>query len=91
MSTEYVQQLEIDRLEGVIADALARASDVDGAHHKQWIIDQMVRILAGEDYEKWVKDYRSCGYQHCMRHEDGDDEWTDDCDAGYSWDEGIAP
>ncbi len=30
---------------------------VDGAHHKAWVIDQMVRALTGDDYERWVSDY----------------------------------
>lgn len=25
---------------------------IDGAHHKQWVLDQVVRILS-EDYEVW--------------------------------------
>jgi hypothetical protein len=73
-----------------IKAALDRASNIDGAHHKQWIIDQMVRILAGDGYEEWVKQYESCGYSECSRHEDGDDEDLY-CDGGYSWDKGIAP
>lgn len=31
---------------------------VDGGHHKQWLIDQLVRVLA-PDYEQWVKDYEN--------------------------------
>jgi hypothetical protein len=28
---------------------------IDGAHHKQWVIDQMLRKLLGdEDYSEWV-------------------------------------
>jgi hypothetical protein len=27
---------------------------VDGAHHKTWVIDQMVRVLLGEAYDMWV-------------------------------------
>lgn len=26
----------------------------DGGHHKQWVIDQMVRALCGDRYKKWV-------------------------------------
>jgi hypothetical protein len=26
---------------------------IDGAHHKQWVLDQVVRILA-PDYNEWV-------------------------------------
>lgn len=47
----------------------------DGAHHKDWCIDQMVRILAGDDYDKIVAE--ACAG------EDGLQTWT--------WDCGIAP
>jgi hypothetical protein len=47
----------------------------DGAHHKMWAIDQMVRILTGDGYDAWVKDY-------CAG-EDGP--------STYEWDTGIAP
>jgi len=74
-----------------IEEALEKASNVDGAHHKQWIIDQMVRALTGDDYEEWVRQYESCGSPDCSLHHGGDAEDTDDCDEGYFWDEGIAP
>lgn len=34
---------------------------IDGGHHKQWVIDQMVRALCGtdEDYQKWVRNWES--------------------------------
>ena len=47
----------------------------DGSHHKAWVIDQMVRILAGNDYEQIIKD--AC---------DGEDGPNT-----YEWDTGIAP
>jgi phosphatidylserine/phosphatidylglycerophosphate/cardiolipin synthase-like enzyme len=47
----------------------------DGGHHKMWVIDQVVRILAGNDYKRWVADSKMG--------EDGPDT--------YGWDEGIAP
>lgn len=34
---------------------------IDGAHHKTWVIDQMVRALLGSDYEEWVKKYEDGG------------------------------
>lgn len=46
-----------------------------GDHHKAWVIDQMVRILAGENYESIVAQAKDG--------EDGPDT--------YDWDEGIAP
>lgn len=47
----------------------------DGAHHKDWVIDQMVRELTGKQYRRWVR--RACAG------EDGPDT--------YEWNEGIAP
>ncbi len=49
---------------------------IDGDHHKTWVIDQMVRALTGKQYKKIVEAY--------CRVEDN----PDDC---YTWDEGIAP
>ncbi len=48
---------------------------IDGAHHKDWVIDQMVRALAGEQYEDIVKE--ACDG------EEGPDT--------YEWNIGIAP
>lgn len=39
---------------------------IDGDHHKMWVIDQMVRALLGEKYEQWVKTYET---------PDGEDYW----------------
>lgn len=47
----------------------------DGAHHKMWVIDQMVRTLAGSRYDDIVADAKAG--------EDGPET--------YEWDEGIAP
>jgi hypothetical protein len=41
-----------------IEDALAVAfenGNVEGEHHKQWVIDQMVRALLGPEYSVWVE------------------------------------
>lgn len=56
-------------------DIAHRFGQVDEGHHKAWVIDQMVRELLGEDYEPWVRDYKSG--------EDGPET--------YSWETGIAP
>jgi len=61
-----------------ILGAITIAEDyggIDGGHHKTWVIDQMVRILLGEKYETFVKEY-------C----DGEDGPNT-----YEWEEGIAP
>lgn len=48
---------------------------IDGSHHKTWVIDQMVRVLAGKDYERIVAD--ACSG------EEGPNT--------YEWELGIAP
>ena len=49
---------------------------IDGNHHKMWVIDQMVRALCGSDkeYSDWINSYET---------PDGEDYW--------GWDIGIAP
>ena len=48
---------------------------IDGDHHKDWVIDQMIRKLAGSEYDNIVAE--SCAG------EDGPNT--------YSWNCGIAP
>lgn len=31
---------------------------IDGSHHKQWLLDQLVRVLV-DDYEKWVTEWQA--------------------------------
>lgn len=49
---------------------------IDGDHHKAWVIDRVVRALTGDDYAAWVADY------------EGDPE---DYENYFQWDEGICP
>lgn len=58
-------------------DIAFKYGDTDGAHHKTWVIDQMVRrLLADPDaYAQWVAEHN--------KGEDGPDT--------YEWDKGIAP
>lgn len=56
-------------------DLAVRYGGIGGDHHKAWVIDQMVRKLAGDDYSAVVADARSG--------EDGPET--------YDWDCGIAP
>ena len=58
-----------------IALEYAEYGSFDGADHRMWVIDQMVRALTGDEYEKWRRDYEAGEY--------GPDT--------YYWDEGIAP
>ena len=56
-------------------EVLIQYGQIDGAHHKNWVIDQAVRALAGPYYEELITAYKNG--------EDGPDT--------YEWDEGIAP
>lgn len=69
----------MDDFTGAINKALQLASDygqVDGGHHKMWVIDQMVRALLGVEYDQWVEAYK---------------EFDEEGEPRYFWDEGIAP
>lgn len=37
-------------------DLIKQCGGIDGAHHKQWLLDQVVRILSS-NYDLWVADY----------------------------------
>ena len=50
-------------------------SDVDGDHHKAWVIDQIARAPLGDGYEPWLAAYRAGA--------DGPET--------YAWDIGVAP
>lgn len=61
-----------------IKEAIAIGFDYggyDGAHHKAWTIDQMLRVLLGDKYDKFVAEY-----------ENGEDG-----PKTFEWDCGIAP
>jgi len=66
-----------DRAIAIALDLADRYGGIDGAHHKQWVIDQIVRTLTmtPEAYQKWVADHRA----------------GDDGPETYDWEEGIAP
>lgn len=78
--TQYIEHLEqqCKKQKEVIDKALDIAykyGQTDGGHHKMWVIDQMVRTLLKDDYDKFVKEY----------------EKPDKNDDYYEWDTGIAP
>jgi hypothetical protein len=61
-------------------DIAMRSGGVDSAHHKAWVIDQMIRALLG--YDEDTKHYDAFIKEH-NNGEDGPDT--------YEWDVGIAP
>lgn len=58
-------------------DVIERYGGNDGGHHKQWVLDQVVRELLGDRdrYAGWVQAYES----------------GDDGPKTYIWETGIAP
>jgi hypothetical protein len=65
---------EKERIQKAI-EMIVQYGGIDGSHHKDWVLDQTVRILAGDKYEKIVEE--ACAG------EDGPNT--------YEWDCGIAP
>ena len=59
-----------------VLELIFQYGQIDGDHHKTWVIDQIVRILTGEKYNEFVKEYET-------DEETGEKEWT--------WENGIAP
>jgi hypothetical protein len=79
---------------------IERYGQIDGAHHKLWVLDQVARILKGTpivvEVAKWdngVEEYRistgdqSKEYAIWVNEMIGDD----DGEPEYTYDEGIAP
>lgn len=70
-----------DNAENQLADVAAiilAYGGIDGAHHKAWVLDQIIRRLTNDKYEEFVKFARG----------DFDKEYGD---YEYEWDTGIAP
>lgn len=76
-NTEVVHESEADLLSRVQAalKMITRYGGVDGGHHKQWLLDYVVRLLTGDGYEAWVKDF--CAGEEGPK--------------TYEWNEGVAP
>lgn len=59
-----------------------KGGNPDEAHHKQYIIDQMIRALTGCDEDNETEEYKEW-VGHFEDGEDGPNTWE--------WDTGIAP
>lgn len=65
---------DVDKIAAAI-DLAIRYGQIDGDHHKTWVIDQMVRVLSWPHYDEIVAE--AC---------DGEDG-----PGTYSWEVGIPP
>ncbi len=87
-----------ERIRKALAIAVAYGSN-DGAHHKDWTIDQMVRALTGCPMaEESATDYRGSPYVYLAQGESEEyQRLVADARSGadgpntYSWETGIAP
>lgn len=52
-------------------DLIIKYGGIDGEHHKNWVLDQVMRVLAGDQYAKMVA-------EACVG-EDGPNTYTWDC------------
>jgi hypothetical protein len=41
-------------------EIIVQYGDIEGSHHKQWVLDQVVRTLCRteEVYEKWLQNFK---------------------------------
>ncbi len=67
----------LERRAAAAVDLVLRYGGVDGKHHQDWLQDQVVRLLMGEEYEDFV--------DFARRGEDGSSEYA------YEWETGVAP
>ena len=70
----YPKTLPEEKIERAI-EMIVQYGGIGGEHHKAWTIDQVLKILSGDRYERIIKEY--------MDGEDGP--------CTYTWDVGIAP
>lgn len=63
-----------------IKTILESYSQIDGSHHKAWCLDQIARIVYGEEYQDFVHNYEYI-----------DDDGVEHDEPIYEWDCGIAP
>jgi hypothetical protein len=73
-----------------------RYAQIDGAHHKLWVLDQVQRILCGTkvvvseaSWDNGHKEYRYKLHEPSKEYLDWVEEYEDD--GEYEWDTGINP
>lgn len=50
-----------------VLDLIVDYGSIDGAHHKQWVLDQIIRVIIGVNYEAFIEAY--------MRNDEGNVAW----------------
>lgn len=98
IEAEIVEQSQPDGhpLQVKISNAMMVADiygAIDGAHHKAWVLDQVIRALTGCKFE--IVNGRALDIKE-VDHDNPSEEYkawiAARCEGGdYEWDEGIAP
>jgi hypothetical protein len=76
---KWTEHFEITKREAEVIDIVWQWGGIDGAHHKDWCLDQIARVLCGDKY----KDFVTFAKTGAVGNFDGPEE--------YDYDEGIAP
>jgi len=50
--------MEGDRVQKAV-ELILRYGMIDGAHHKQWILDQVLRVLLADSYNDTIAQYNT--------------------------------
>lgn len=67
----------VEKLRDEAVDLILQYGMIDGSHHKQWVLDQVLRILLDTEYDGVIETFNS---------------FTDENNELYDeWDVGIAP
>lgn len=75
ISALRAQLAEVTSERDAAIDLAIRYGQIDGAHHKTWVIDQVLRLLLGNKYEATIKASNA----------------GDDGPETYTWDTGTPP
>jgi hypothetical protein len=78
---------------------IARYGSIDGGHHKQWILDQVARILKGTSVDvfeaRWTNHEPEVRFRVAEHPSEAYTQWVKDMTSGdnegYDYDTGIAP
>jgi len=57
MSKDYLESKRHGSPLERVAAFIVNHGDIDGAHHKQWVLDQALRLAAGEGYSMFTMVY----------------------------------
>ena len=105
MASEYLGEKLVDSLMGTpyegytpadwALDCIERFGGIDGSHHKNWVLDQVARILHGTPVLLYVARWEGGKQEYRPRVEGASEEYlawvASMTDEGYSYDEGSPP